>query len=123
MCFLEKRLHKIVPPMFDLFVTPLVSVFVTGYLTLAAIGPLFTTVENFVIDGVQWLIAIPFGIGSFIMGGLYATTVVSGIHHMYTICLLYTSEYFQSYGDGPAVGQSVLCVHGVCGVFHGLGCF
>ena len=51
----------------------------------AAIGPLFTTVENFVIDGVQWLIAIPFGIGSFIMGGLYATTVVSGIHHMYTI--------------------------------------
>ena len=85
MCFLEKWLHKIVPPMFDLFVTPLVSVFVTGYLTLAAIGPLFTTVENFVIDGVQWLIAIPFGIGSFIMGGLYATTVVSGIHHMYTI--------------------------------------
>lgn len=85
MCFLEKRLHKIVPAMFDLFVTPLVSVFVTGYLTLAVIGPVFTTVENFVIDGVQWLIAIPFGIGSFIMGGLYATTVVSGIHHMYTI--------------------------------------
>ena len=85
MCFLEKRLHKIVPPMFDLFVTPLVSVFVTGYLTLAAIGPVFTTVENFVINGVQWLIAIPLGIGSFLMGGLYATTVVSGIHHMYTI--------------------------------------
>ena len=85
MCFLEKRLHKIVPPMFDLFVTPLVSVFVTGYLTLAAIGPVFTTVENFVINGVQWLIAIPLGIGSFLMGGLYATTVVSAIHHMYTI--------------------------------------
>lgn len=85
MCFLEMRLHKIVPAMFDLFVTPLVSVFVTGYLTLAVIGPVFTTVENFVIDGVQWLIAIPLGIGSFIMGGLYATTVVSGIHHMYTI--------------------------------------
>ena len=85
MCWLEKRLHKIVPAMFDLFVTPLVSVFVTGYLTLAVIGPVFTTVENHIIDGVQWLIAIPFGIGSFIMGGLYATTVVSGIHHMYTI--------------------------------------
>ena len=85
MCFIEKRLHKVVPAMFDLFVTPLVSVFVTGYLTLAAIGPVFTTVENWVIDGVQWLIAIPFGIGSFLMGGIYATTVVSGIHHMYTI--------------------------------------
>ena len=56
MCTIEKKLHKVVPPMFDLFVTPLVSVFVTGYLTLAAIGPVFTT-----------------------------TTVVSGIHHMYTI--------------------------------------
>lgn len=85
MCFIEKRLHKIVPPMLDLFVTPLVSVFVTGYVTLAAIGPVFTGIENFVIDGVQWLIAIPLGIGSFLMGGLYATTVVSGIHHMYTI--------------------------------------
>lgn len=85
MCKIEKKLHKIVPPMLDLFVTPLVSVFVTGYLTLAAIGPLFTTIENSIINGVQMLIVLPFGIGSFIMGGLYATTVVSGIHHMYTI--------------------------------------
>lgn len=85
MCFIEKRLHKIVPAMIDLFVTPLVSVFVTGYLTLAVIGPVFTTLENSIITGVQWLIALPFGIGSFVMGGLYATTVVSGIHHMYTI--------------------------------------
>lgn len=82
---IEIQLHKIVPAMLDLFVTPLVSVFVTGYLTLAAIGPVFTFLENNIINGVQWLIAIPFGIGSFIMGGLYATTVVSGIHHMYTI--------------------------------------
>ncbi|MCG4587446.1 PTS transporter subunit EIIC, partial [Anaerosalibacter bizertensis] len=35
---IEKRLHKVVPAMFDLFVTPLVSVFVTGYLTLSIIG-------------------------------------------------------------------------------------
>ena len=85
MCQIEKRLHKIVPAMIDLFVTPLVSVFVTGYLTMAVIGPVFTTVENAVIGGVQQLITLPFGIGSFVMGGLYATTVVSGIHHMYTI--------------------------------------
>lgn len=85
MCFIEKRLHKVVPSMIDLFVTPLVSVFVTGYLTLAVIGPVFVVVEDFVIDGVQWLITIPFGIGSFLMGGFYATTVVTGIHHMYTV--------------------------------------
>lgn len=81
---IEKRLHKIVPAAFDLFVTPLVSVFVTGYLTLAAIGPVFVKVENFIIDGVQTILTLPFGIGSLIVGFLYAITVVAGIHHMYT---------------------------------------
>lgn len=85
MCFIEKRLHKIVPASVDLFVTPLVSVFVTGYLTLAAIGPVFVFIENNLLGAVQWLITLPLGIGSFVMGGFYATTVVSGIHHMYTI--------------------------------------
>ena len=85
MCFIEKKLHKIVPEMFDLFVTPLVSVFVTGYLTYSMIGPLFVVIENGIIDGIQWLIALPLGIGSFIMGALYAPTVVAGIHHMYNI--------------------------------------
>ena len=78
MCFIEKRLHKIVPAMFDLFVTPLVSVFVTGYLTYSIIGPVFVTVENAIIGGVQQLITLPFGVGSFIMGGLYSATVVAG---------------------------------------------
>ena len=85
MAQIEKKLHKIVPAMFDLFVTPLVSVFVTGYLALSIIGPIFVTVENGLLDGIQWLIALPFGIGSFIMGAFYAPTVVAGVHHMYTI--------------------------------------
>ena len=85
MCMIEKKLHKIVPAMFDLFVTPLVSVFVTGYLTYSIIGPVFVTIENGIIGGVEQLIALPFGIGSFLMGGLYSLTVVAGVHHMYTV--------------------------------------
>ncbi len=85
MCLIEKKLHKIVPEMFDLFVTPLVSVFVTGYLTYSIIGPVFVIIENGIISGIQWLIALPLGIGSFVMGALYAPTVVAGVHHMYTI--------------------------------------
>jgi len=65
--------------------TPLVSVFVTGFLTMTVIGPVFNAVESSIINGIQALIAIPFGIGSLIMGALYAPTVVSGIHHMYSI--------------------------------------
>ena len=81
---IEKRLHKIVPEVLDLFVTPLVSVFVTGYLTLSVIGPVFVWAENAILGGIQWLLTLPLGIGSLIMGSLYAPTVVTGIHQMYT---------------------------------------
>lgn len=50
MCAIEKKLHRVVPSMFDLFVTRLVFVFVTGYLTLAAIGPVSTFVETNIIN-------------------------------------------------------------------------
>ena len=64
MSMLEKKLHKIVPEMIDLFVTPLVTVLVTGYLTLTIFGPVFSWVENGVLEGAQWLITLPFGIGA-----------------------------------------------------------
>lgn len=85
MASIEKWLHKRVPAMLDLFVTPLVSVFVTGFLTMTMIGPAFNIVESSIINGIQALISLPFGIGSLVMGALYAPTVVTGIHHMYTI--------------------------------------
>ncbi|MCH1981399.1 sucrose-specific PTS transporter subunit IIBC [Ruminococcus sp. OA3] len=83
MCVIEKKLHKIVPEMIDLFVTPLVTVLVTGYLTLTVIGPVFSALENYVLAGAQALIAVPFGIGGALIGAAYAPTVVAGVHHMY----------------------------------------
>lgn len=85
MAQIEKWLHKHVPATFDLFVTPLVSVFVTGFLTMTVIGPVFNVVETNIIGGIQALISIPFGLGSLVMGALYAPTVITGIHHMYSI--------------------------------------
>lgn len=115
MCEIEKRLHKVVPAMLDLFVTPLVSVFVTGYLALSIIGPIFVTLENALISAVVYLIAIPFGIGAFIMGALYAPTVVMGIHHMYTIIDLgQISEYGVTYwlplASAVNVAQGAACL-------------
>ncbi len=81
---IEKKLHKVVPEVLDLFVTPLVSVFVTGYLTLSIVGPIFVWGENAILGAIQWMLTLPLGIGSLIMGGLYAPTVVTGIHQMYT---------------------------------------
>lgn len=83
MSAVEKRLHKKVPEMLDLFVTPLCSVLIAGFFSLTLIGPVFAQLESWVLSGAQALIAIPFGIGAFIMGGIYAPTVVAGVHHMY----------------------------------------
>lgn len=83
MSTIEKWLHKRVPEMFDLFVTPLCSVLITGFFTMTIIGPVFAQVESWVLTGAQALISIPFGIGAFLMGGVYAPTVVAGVHHMY----------------------------------------
>lgn len=83
MSMLEKKLHKIIPEMIDLFVTPLVTVLVTGYLTLTIFGPVFSWIENGVLNGVEYLITLPFGIGACIAGAVYAPTVVAGVHHMY----------------------------------------
>lgn len=83
MSMIEKKLHKIVPEIIDLFVTPLVTVLATGYITLTIVGPIFSTVENWVLGAAGTIIALPFGIGGAIVGGLYAPTVVAGLHHMY----------------------------------------
>lgn len=83
MSMIEKKLHKIVPEIIDLFVTPLVTVLVTGYLTLTIFGPVFSWIENGVLNGVEFLITLPLGIGSCLAGAVYAPTVVAGVHHMY----------------------------------------
>ena len=80
---LENWLHKKVPEVIDLFVTPLVTVLVTGFFTMTVIGPVFAQLETWVRAGATFLITIPFGIGAFIMGAAYAPTVVAGVHHMY----------------------------------------
>lgn len=85
MCQLEKWLHKHVPEMIDLFVTPLITVIVTAFLTMSVIGPAFIVVENNILTVVKWLLALPMGIGSCICGAVYPLTVVCGIHHMFNV--------------------------------------
>ena len=85
MCFIEKKLHKIVPEMIDLFVTPLCTVLVTAFAAFLIIGPIFSVVENWVLSGAEWLVTKTGGIGAAIMGAIYPWTVVMGLHHMYNV--------------------------------------
>lgn len=85
MCKVEKWLHKHVPEMIDLFVTPLCTVLLTAFVTLGIIGPIFSTAETYVLEFAGWIITVGHGVGAMIMGALYPLTVVCGIHHMYNV--------------------------------------
>ena len=83
MSTVEKWLHKKVPEMIDLFVTPLCTVLVTAFITFTIIGPIFSILENWVLAGAKWLASSLFG--SLVMGAIYPWTVVMGLHHMYNV--------------------------------------
>ncbi len=85
MCKIEKWLHKHVPELVDLFVTPLCTVIATALITLGVIGPVFSTAESYVLEFAGWIITVGYGVGAMIMGALYPLTVVCGIHHMYNV--------------------------------------
>lgn len=111
LAFIEKRLHKVVPEAFDLFVTPLVSVAATAYITMLAVGPVFVWAENAILGGIQFLLTLPLGLGSLIMGALYAPTVVTGIHQMYTTIDLgqiatYGVTYWLPLASAANIGQA-----------------
>ena len=79
----EKWLHKHVPEMIDLFVVPITTVFLTALVTFVVVGPIFATLENYVLKGAEWLVQFP--PGAMIMGAIYPVTVVMGLHHMYNV--------------------------------------
>ena len=111
LAFIEKRLHKVVPEAFDLFVTPLVSVAATAYIVMLAVGPVFVWAENAILGAIQLLLTLPLGLGSLIMGALYAPTVVTGIHQMYTTIDLgqiasYGVTYWLPLASAANIGQA-----------------
>ena len=84
LCFFEKRLHKVVPEMFDLFLTPLLSVSLAAYITILFVGPIFVWLENNILGLLMFLLQVPLGIGYIIIGLIYSPSVVTGLHQMYT---------------------------------------
>lgn len=83
MCAIEKWLHKHTPEMIDLFVVPFTTVLLTTFITFTLIGPIFSQLETWVLEGAKILVKNP--LGSAVMGAIYPWTVVMGLHHMYNV--------------------------------------
>ncbi len=81
----EKALRKVVPDVLDLLVTPFVTLFVMSILGLFIIGPVFHVVENYILFGTKAILALPFGLGGLVIGGVHQLIVVSGVHHIFNL--------------------------------------
>ncbi|MED5077549.1 sucrose-specific PTS transporter subunit IIBC [Geobacillus stearothermophilus] len=79
----ERGLRKVVPHAVSLLVVPFVTVILTGFITILAIGPL----GNLIGDGITKVLNFVYhhggALAGLIFGGLYSMIVITGVHHSF----------------------------------------
>ena len=82
--WLEKHLHRLVPEILDLFLTPLLVLLVTGTAAIFLLQP----IGGWVSEGISCLTAAAIGKGGaitgFLLGGSWLPIVMLGLHHTMT---------------------------------------
>ncbi|WP_439327745.1 glucose PTS transporter subunit IIA [Lonepinella sp. BR2357] len=94
----EKWFAKRVPDVLALLVVPFVTFLVMSFLALIVIGPIFHSVENYVLAGTKYLLALPYGISGLVIGGVHQVIVVTGVHHIFN---LLESQLIAADGQDP----------------------
>lgn len=80
---LEKAFRKVVPSALDNLLTPLLSIFITGFLALTVIGPFGREAGALLSTGLTWLYDSFGFIGGAIFGTFYAPIVITGMHQTF----------------------------------------
>ncbi|MBR2215190.1 MAG: PTS glucose transporter subunit IIA [Selenomonadaceae bacterium] len=80
---LQQWLKTFVPDIIDLIVTPFLTLFISMLLGLLIVGPIMHGIEQAVFGAVQAFLAMPYGIGGLVVGGLQQVIVVFGVHHVF----------------------------------------
>ncbi|MHC3758227.1 permease [Staphylococcus succinus] len=80
----EKRLHKIVPNAIDIIVTPTVTLFIIGLLTIFIFMPLAGFVSDGLVSVINAIISIGGIFSGFIIGAFFLPLVMLGLHHIFT---------------------------------------
>ncbi|MCG1183536.1 sucrose-specific PTS transporter subunit IIBC [Staphylococcus epidermidis] len=76
---IEKWLRKVIPTVLDNLLTPLLSIFITAFITFLFVGPVTRQLGYWLSDGLTWL----YEFGGLIFGLLYAPIVITGMHHSF----------------------------------------
>lgn len=82
--WLEKRLHRIIPEMFDLFLTPFCTVVLSSCMAAFLLQPLGGFISDAVGAAATGAIGTGGAITGFILGGIWLPLVMMGVHQSFT---------------------------------------
>ncbi len=82
--WLEKRLHRVVPEIFDLFLTPLLTVLLAGAATVLVVQPLGGVLSDWIGRSATAAVGSGGAVTGFVLGGLWLPMVMLGIHQAMT---------------------------------------
>lgn len=80
---LEKSFRKVIPSSLDNLLTPLLSIFITGFLALTVIGPFGREAGALLSNGLTWLYDSFGFVGGAVFGTFYAPIVITGMHQTF----------------------------------------
>ncbi|WP_024613187.1 sucrose-specific PTS transporter subunit IIBC [Clostridium sp. Ade.TY] len=80
---IEKTIRKFMPDVLDLILTPFITLLISMILGLLVVGPIMHTTEIYILDLFKMFLALPFGIGGAVIGGIHQVIVVTGVHHIF----------------------------------------
>ncbi|WP_334077146.1 sucrose-specific PTS transporter subunit IIBC [Paenibacillus sanfengchensis] len=95
---LEKFLRKRIPEALDLILTPFITLLIMITLGLFAIGPVFHSLEEWVLHGTVAVLELPFGIAGLVIGFFHQIIVVSGVHHIFNFLEI---QLLEQKGNNP----------------------
>lgn len=79
---IEKWLRTVIPDALDLILTPFLTLLSGLILALFLIGPILHGVETGVLQAIEFLLNLPFGIGGLVYGSFGQLLPIFGIHHI-----------------------------------------
>ncbi|MFG0770487.1 sucrose-specific PTS transporter subunit IIBC [Vibrio plantisponsor] len=79
----ENGLRKFIPSVLDNLLTPMLAIFITGFLTFTLVGPITRDVGFMLGDGLNWLYDSAGFVGGALFGFIYAPFVITGMHHSF----------------------------------------
>ncbi len=82
--WLESKLHKIIPEMFDLFLTPLITVLISGAAAIFILQPVGGTISETIGNLATGAIASGGAAVGFILAGMWLPLVMFGVHQALT---------------------------------------